>query len=55
MIVKAIATAAVWLASTLNGSGSPPKIPSNRWARAGSPTQPRPSEARVIPSWVAEM
>lgn len=27
---------------------------SSRWAKAGSPTQPRPSEARVMPSWQAD-
>ncbi len=27
---------------------------SSRWAKAGSPTQPSPSEARVMPSWQAE-
>lgn len=27
---------------------------SSRLAKAGSPTQPRPSEARVMPSWQAD-
>ncbi|MNR43684.1 hypothetical protein D3C85_1623290 [compost metagenome] len=26
----------------------------SRWAKAGSPTQPRPREARVMPSWQAD-
>ncbi|MNT41555.1 hypothetical protein D3C72_1779170 [compost metagenome] len=27
---------------------------SRMWANAGSPTQPRPREARVIPNWQAD-
>ena len=55
MIVNATATATACVAIVAMAGGSHLKPPSMRWASAGSPTQPRPREARVIPSWVAEM
>ena len=36
-------------------AGSQRKPPSISPASAGSPIQPRPREASVMPSWVAEM
>ncbi len=55
MMLNATIDATVWVAMVLTGAGSQVKIPSIRLARAGSPIQPRPSEASVIPSWVEEM
>ncbi len=55
MIAKAMAEATVWVATASSRSGSQWNRPSTTWASAGSPAQPRPREARVIPSWVAEM
>ena len=55
MMVNATVTATVWVASGANGSGSQRNKRSVTPARAGSPIQPSPREARVIPSWVAEM
>ncbi len=52
---KASVAATPWVARTSKGPGSPTKAWMKMAARVLSPTQPRPSEARVIPSWVAEM
>ncbi len=56
MIANATATEMVWLTPlAIAGSGSTrSRSGSMKWAKAGSPIQPRPSEARVIPNWVAE-
>jgi hypothetical protein len=53
--VKAMMEATVWVATTLRTGGKAAKAPRMRCATAGSPTQPRPSEVSVMPSWVAEM
>ena len=55
MMLKAMTDATAWVAMVAAGSGSQAKPPSIRRASAGSPIQPRPREARVMPSWVAEM
>ena len=55
MMEKAITTATEWVAKGRMPSGRKAKLPSIRRASAGSPIQPRPSDARVIPSWVAEI
>jgi len=39
----------------LTGSSRRSTSGSIRWPRAGSPTQPRPRLATVMPSWVAAM
>ena len=55
MIAKAMIDATVWVAIVAAASGSQENPPSMSSARAGSPLQPRPREASVMPSWVAEM
>ena len=55
MMMKAMAEATPWVATAARLGGSHLNAPPIRPASAGSPIQPRPSEASVIPSWVAEM
>ncbi len=55
MMAKAVAAETAWVVQTAAVSGRKAKRPSSRPARAGFPIQPRPREARVMPSWVAEM
>ena len=55
MMMKAMTDATPWVAMVATASGSQLKPSSIRPASAGSPIQPRPREARVMPSWVAEM
>src|SRR5690348_2799239 len=55
MRMKAIADATPWVAMADSGLGSHVNALPTRPASAGSPIQPRPSEARVIPSCVAEI
>ena len=55
MMMNAMIEATAWVAIASAAAGQPRKPPWMRLASAGSPIQPRPSEARVIPSWVAEM
>ncbi len=55
MMMNAMTEATAWVAMAATAAGSQAKTPSIRPASAGSPIQPRPSEARVMPSWVAEM
>ena len=55
MMANATIEATVCVAIEAAASGSQEKAPSMSLASAGSPLQPRPSEARVMPSWVAEM
>ena len=55
MMMNAIAEATAWVATSASAAGSQPKPPSISPASAGSPIQPRPREASVMPSWVAEM
>ncbi len=53
MTLKATTKETPWM---ICGEVTPtqPKTGSSRLAKAGSPTQPRPSEARVMPSWQAD-
>ena len=55
MTMKAMAEATPWVAMAASDFGSQANPPRMRPASAGSPIQPRPSEARVMPSCVAEM
>ena len=55
MMMKAMADATPWVAMVAIEPGSQLKPFWMSPASAGSPIQPRPSEARVMPSWVAEM
>ena len=55
MMMKAMAEATPWVAMVASDDGSQEKPLRMRPARAGSPIHPRPSDASVIPSWVAEM
>ncbi|HTG49067.1 MAG TPA: hypothetical protein VL915_01170 [Gemmatimonadales bacterium] len=55
MMMNAMIEAVAWVAIASAAAGSHRNAPRMRLASAGSPIQPRPSEARVIPSWVAEM
>ena len=55
MMMNAMAEATPWVAIGRSGVGSQANPPRIRPASAGSPIQPSPSEASVIPSWVAEM
>ena len=56
MMMNAMAEATPWVAIVGERLGQPGerRLRSGP-ASAGSPIQPRPSEARVMPSWVAEM
>ncbi len=49
--MKAMTLATPWTAIRLNGSGSPPNSQRSEDATAGSPSQPSPRLARVMPSW----
>ncbi len=53
MMKKAEKKAMPWITSGLLTPTAPSRGSSNS-AKAGSPTQPRPREARVMPSWQAE-
>ena len=55
MMMKAMMDATAWVAITAAWAGSQANAPSITWASAGSPIQPSPREASVIPSCVAEM
>jgi len=55
MMMKAMIEAVAWVAMVAATAGSQRKPPWIRLASAGSPIQPSPSEAKVMPSWVAEM
>ncbi len=55
MIANAINVATEWVAIVARTPGRPRNQPSMRRASAGSPIQPSPREASVMPSWVAEM
>ncbi len=55
MMMKAMIDARPCVAMVASVVGSQRKPPSMSPARAGSPIQPRPSEASVMPSCVAEM
>ena len=55
MMMNAMMEATVCVATALKVGGRAAKAPRIRCATAGSPTQPSPSEVRVMPSWVAEM
>ena len=55
MRTKAIAEATPWVAMRRERLGQPAEAPATRPASAGSPIQPSPSEASVMPSWVAEI
>ena len=55
MMMNAMIEAVAWVAIASAAAGSHRNAPWMRLASAGSPIQPRPSEARVIPSWVAEI
>ena len=55
MMAKAVAAETACVVQTAASGGRNAKAPSSRPASAGLPIQPRPREARVMPSWVAEM
>ena len=55
MMMNATAEATPCVAMVESGVGSQANPPRIRPASAGSPIQPSPSEASVIPSWVVEM
>lgn len=55
MMAKAVAAATAWVVNSAASLGRKAKRPSRRPASAGFPIQPSPREARVMPSWVAEM
>jgi len=55
MMTNATTEATPWVAIAASELGSQANAPPMSPASAGSPTQPSPSEARVIPSCVAEM
>ncbi len=55
MTMKAMADATPWVAMASSDFGSQANPPLMSPASAGSPIQPSPSEASVMPSCVAEM
>jgi hypothetical protein len=55
MMMNAMADATPWVAIVAREWGSQLNPFWISPARAGSPIQPSPREARVMPSWVAEM
>ncbi len=53
-VMMAKATAAVIASAARTGRPSRIAAGSIRWAKAGSPIQPKASDASVMPSWVAD-
>jgi hypothetical protein len=52
IVPKAAAKAMTWMVPSGTPSGSSSGW--RKWAKAGSPIQPRPSEEIVMPSWLTE-